>query len=190
MAKNGIEMILAGAVIGAVVMLVAMVALGVNPAMTTAALSSQQQASASATVNAFVDTAISGGTAITFGALDPGVNDSYATSAKTVITNTGNSNTAVDVYIRSTDLTNASLTIGVGNLSVSQDNSTGWTSLVKATDTPSWLNNTSANTGYYEDVAKLGTADFYFRISVPVAQDAADYTGTITIKSMKNGQTP
>jgi len=187
MAKNGMEMILVGAVIGAVVMLIALMSLGVNPAMMTAAQSSTQYAPASATVNAFVDTSISGGTAITFGALDPGVNDSYATSATTVITNTGNSNTKVDIYIQGTNLTNASYTIEVGNLSVSQDNSTEWTSLVKATN---WLNGTSANTGYYEDVAKLGTADFYFKINIPAAQEAADYTGTITIKSVKNGQTP
>ena len=108
MAKNGIEMILAGAVIGAVVMLVALISLGVNPASITAGTASPHDVPASASVNAFVETLISGGTSITFVPLDPGYNDSYATSAKTVITNTGNSNTKVDIYIKSTDLTNGS----------------------------------------------------------------------------------
>jgi hypothetical protein len=187
MAKNGIEMILAGAAIGAVVMLVAMVALGVNPAMTTAALSSTQNAQASATVNSYVDTSISGGTSITFGALDPGTSDNYATSAATVITNTGNSNTAVDVYIRSTNLTNSTFVIPVSNLKVSKDNSTSWTSLV---NNPQWLASNTSNNGYYENVAKLGTANFYFKLDVPIAQEAADYAGTITIKSVKDGQSP
>jgi uncharacterized membrane protein len=186
MAKNGIEMILAGAVIGAVVMLVAMVALGVNPAMTTAALSSQQQAQASATVKAFVETSITGGTSVTFGELEPGVNDSYATSAATVITNTGNSNSKIDIYIKSTDLTNSSYVIKAGNLSVSQDNSTGWARLVST----GWLNGTSANSGYYENVTKNSAGDFYFKIDIPSAQDAAEYAGTITIKSVKDGETP
>ncbi|VVB73824.1 Uncharacterised protein [uncultured archaeon] len=188
MAKNGMEMLIAGAVIGAVVMLVALMSLGVSPGMTTAALSSTQNAQASASVNSYVDTSISGGTSITFGALDPGTSNNYATSAVTVITNTGNSNTAVDVYVQSTNLTNTTFVIPVGNLKVSKDNSTAWASLVNS---PDWLaSNVSADNGYYENVAKLGTADFYFKLDVPVAQEAADYTGTITIKSVKNGQAP
>jgi len=151
------------------------------------ALFSTQTATASATVNAFVETSITNST-VTFGSLDPGSQNNTAASNPTQITNTVNSNTAIDIYLQATDLTSGGNSIPVANLKVAQTGSGTKTVMVEAT--ANYLNGNSANNGYYENVAVGNSADFHFFLTVPNSQAAGVYSGTVTIKSVQDGQAP
>jgi len=160
---------------------------GVFAALSLSGTSVVHSEAASATINSFVDTSVNSST-ISFGNLDPGTSNNSATENAITLTNTANSNTAVDIYLQSQNLTSGGFTIGVSNLKVSKTSGGAKTSLVEAT--ANWLNGAGPNQGYYEGVAKSGTADFYFWLDVPAGQDAGAYTGTLTIKTVKDGNTP
>lgn len=179
-----IEIFLAGIIIGVLVAVLMMLANNVPP-FPFAATTSVQSPPASVTVNAFVDTTISP-PSITFGSLDPGQTNNAATSNPSQITNTANSNTAFDIYLNGTNLVSGGDTIPVINLNVSKTAGGAQTSLGAGP----WIANSTANTGYYENIAKGASSDFYFYVTVPTGQNSGTYSGTVTIKSVKDGQVP
>ena len=146
-------------------------------------------------VRQFVDTTFSAVT-IDFGtALDSGTSDNAAAANPYTLTNTANSNTAVDTYLQCTDLTTLDpFTIAVGNFKVSLTLAGAKTALVKLGATPQWLSCAgavcAANEGYIENQAKNTAQDMYFWLDIPAGQDAGSYTGTLTIMSIRNGGTP
>lgn len=141
---------------------------------------------ASATVSTYVDTSISP-SSLTFGTLDPGATDSAATNNPLALTNTINSNTAIDTYLKSTNLVSGANTIIVGNLSVSKTGSAvGATNLVST----GWLADAGPNQGYYENTARNTSVDLYFWLDIPAGQTAGLYGGNVTIKSVVDGGTP
>ena len=145
-----------------------------------------QTATTSVTVNTFVETSITNSSA-TFGSLDPGTTDNNATTNPTQITNTANSNTAVDIYLQATNLTDNGNQIAVSNLVVRQETGGDSATFVAS---PSFINGTIANTGYFENVAVSSTTNFLFALSVPSGQASGTYTGNVTLKSVQDGTTP
>ncbi len=138
------------------------------------------------TLGAVVDTSISVST-LSFGSLDPGTSNNAATENPITLTNTANSNTAVDVYLNNSNMTYTSYNMPYYNLSVfSSDNAAASTML----NGSSWINNTAANNGFLENLAVSSTADLYFWHDVPPAQQAGAYTATVTIRSVANGEAP
>ncbi len=151
-----------------------------------AATSENNDLSTSLTVNAFVDTSIDKAT-LTFGSLDPGTTDNAASNNPVTLTNTANSNTAVDIYMNNSNMTYSSYFINATNLSVWTANSaavsvnfTGYT----------YLNGSSANQGFYENLAVSTGQAFYFWHDVPAGQTAGAYTSTVRIHSVADGQAP
>ncbi len=144
-----------------------------------------QTPATSATVNVYVDTSLSSAS-IAFGNLDPGTTDSAATGNPLTLTNTANSNTAIDTYLQATNLTKSGAFIGVGNLSVAKTAGGAKTPLVSS----GYLTGAGPNAGYYENTSVSGTADFYFFLSIPTGQAAGAYSGTVTMKSVADGNTP
>jgi hypothetical protein len=179
-----IEIFLAGIIIGVLVAILLMLSSNVTP-FPFAATTSTQSPAASVTINAFVDTTISPAS-IAFGSLDPGTTNNAATSNPTEITNTANSNTAIDIYLNGTNLVSGGDTIPVVNLNVSKTAGGAQTSLGAGP----WIANSTANTGYYENIAKGASSNFYFYVSVSAGQNSGTYGGTVTIKSVKDGQVP
>ena len=173
-------------------MLYTLLALGLLSMLVAAGTSVTHSEAESATVNSYVDTSITSAT-ISFGSLDPTTTNNAASENPITLTNTANSNTAVDVYLQSTDLTGAG-TIGVSNIKVSKTAVGAKTSLVKSGANPEWLSCAASpcigNEGYVENLAKSTTQDFYFWLDVPGGQNAGAYTGTLSIKSVKDGNLP
>ena len=141
---------------------------------------------ASATVNTFVETSLSG-TTITFGSIDPGTKDTAASTNPITLTNTGNSNTAVDIYLNGTNMTSGANQINSSNISVWNADSATASSVLNGS---TYLNSTGANTAFRENLAISGTHDFYFWIDVSAAQTAGSYTGTVQMRIVGDGATP
>ncbi len=133
-----------------------------------------------------VDTTISAST-LSFGSLNPATNDNPATENPLVLTNTANSNTAIDVYLNNTNMTAGANKIGFGNLSVNTTNSAAGS---KALNGSTFINGTSANTGFVENLAVSGTVNLYFWHDVPAAQNAGAYASTVVVHSIANGEAP
>lgn len=134
----------------------------------------------------FVDTSISTNL-LNFGPLDPGSADNPAIENPVVLTNTANSNTAVDVYLNNTNMTYTSYWINATNLSV-------WTSNVPASAThftgTAYLNDQIPNTGFYENLAVSTSIELYFWHDVPAGQAQGDYTSVVRVHSVADGQVP
>lgn len=178
-----ISVFLAGLVIGIFIAILLVVSQGVS-IYSLASTSSQANNTASVTVNKYLEVTVTPST-IEFGALDPGTN-SNATNDPINITNTPNSNTAVDVYLKGTDLVNGSYVIGVGNLTISKSEGGSETAMTSAT----WLSGAGPDAGYFENVAKNTKVQAWFNITIPSTQEAGYYTGNVTIKSVQDGLTP
>lgn len=135
---------------------------------------------------AFVETTISS-TTLGFGSLDPGTLDNPATQNPIVLTNTLNSNTAVDIYLSNTNMTSGGNRIAYGNLSVSTTNNpaTG-----KAMAGPAFINGTIANSGFIENLAIGSGKTLYFWQSIPAGQPSGAYSGTVVIHAVADGQNP
>lgn len=141
---------------------------------------------ATLTVNAYVDTSIDS-TSITFGALDPATSDNAATDDPITLTNTANSNTAIDVYLNNSNMTTGVYYMPFYNLSVAiADASASGTNMNGST----YMNGTTANLGFVEDLAVSGTVGFYFWHDVPAGQTAGAYTANVTIHSVQDGVAP
>ena len=157
-----------------------------------AATSENNDLSASLTVNAFVDTSIVNST-VTFGSLDPGNTFSASTTNPIELTNTANSNTAIDVYLNNTNMTAGVLNISYGNLSVMTFDSATSANVKNFTGTgPAglYINGTSANNGFRENMAVSSSVNLYFWQGVPGGQGAGSYTATVRIHSVVDGATP
>lgn len=144
-----------------------------------------QTPATSATVNSFVDTSISPAS-IAYGNLDPGTSYNAMTGGNVTITNTANSNTIVDVYLKGSNLTNGSNIIPAANQSIALTSGGAKTRLAEAT----WAADAGPNQGFKEDLAISGTQTIFFWLDVPAGQLAGDYTGTATLKSVASGGTP
>ncbi|MCM8830626.1 MAG: hypothetical protein NC918_00310 [Candidatus Omnitrophica bacterium] len=133
-----------------------------------------------------VDISISSST-LSFGSLDPGTNDNPATENPITLTNTANSNTAVDVYLNNTNMTTGTYYMLANQLSVNTANNAG-------TSTPlngaTYINGTSANQGFIENLAVNSNVNLYFWHDVPSGQQAGSYTATVTIHAVADGLTP
>jgi hypothetical protein len=133
-----------------------------------------------------VDISISSAS-LTFGSLDPGTNDNAATNNPITITNTANSNTAVDIYLNNSNMTSGSYTMPASALSV-------WTSNTPASSVnfngANWLNGSSANQGFIENLAVNNNVNLYFWHDVPSGQYAGTYTATVTVHAVADGQAP
>jgi hypothetical protein len=133
-----------------------------------------------------VDTSVSG-SVLTFGPFDPGTAAGAAFENPIVLTNTANSNVAVDVYLNNTNMTSGGNTIAYGNLSVlTYDNSANAKNF---TGIP-YINGTSANNGYQENLGVGSSVNLYFWQGVPGGQAQGVYTDTVRIHSVADGQAP
>jgi hypothetical protein len=135
---------------------------------------------------AFVDTSISVST-LSFGSLDPGTSNNAAAENPLVLTNTANSNTAVDVYLNNTNMTAGLYNMPYYNLSVLTTNNPATSTNLNGS---TWINSTSANTGFVENLAVSASTNLYFWHDVPLGQQAGSYTATVTIRSVANGDAP
>ncbi len=137
-------------------------------------------------VSLFVDTSIST-SLLTFGPIDPGSAGNPAIENPVVLVNTINSNTAVDVYLNNSNMTYASYWINATNLSV-------WTSNAPASATPfkgwEYLNGQIPNTGFYENLGVGLSTSLYFWHDVPAGQAQGDYTSSVRVHSVADGQVP
>ena len=131
------------------------------------------------TSNVFIATSISPGS-VTFGNFDPATTDNPASNNPITITVTSNTNVNVDIYINATNLANSSNTISVGNMSISKTSG--------GAKTPLTL--TFPGTPYYGGITPGNDAPFYFYLSIPIGQIAAEYSGVITIKTVQAGVSP
>lgn len=142
---------------------------------------------ASLTVNAFVDTSISTG-ALSFGSLDPATSANPATQNPVVLNNTVNSNTAIDIFLNNTNMTNASNFIPSVNLSVNIENTSGTAKRFYANNT--YINSSVADGGFYENLATNSGINLYFWHDVPAGQTAGVYTANVTIRSVQDAVAP
>ncbi len=141
---------------------------------------------ASITVNTYVDTSIVNAS-LTFGSVDPGRTQAPAAENPSAITNTANSNTAVDIYLNNTNLTSGANTIPRQNMSVWVSNTNTSAIFFNASQ---WLNGTSANQGFIENLAISSVGNIYFWQGVPAGQVAGAYSGNVTIHSVADGNAP
>jgi biopolymer transport protein ExbD len=153
-----------------------------------AASNSNQSTTASVTVNGFVSITLTGGT-ITFGNLDPGVNDSRATNAPLLVRVDNATNVPVMGYINGSVFTDGgSNSFVVGNMKL---NITGNSTAINAscntarcsyTLTPSWV---------FNETAPLGTGHkgeyFWNYISVPEGQAPTTYNANVRICGQQTG---
>jgi hypothetical protein len=131
------------------------------------------------TSSAFVETSISPGS-IAFGSFDPGTSNNAASNNPINITVTPNTNVNVDTYASGTNLTNASSTMAIGNMSVSKTSGGAKTALT----------NSFPGTPYYSNIAPNSIEQYFFYLTVPAGQASGDYTSTITIKTVQTGVAP
>ena len=162
-------------------------------AKTGAAVTSNTATSNAVTV-VFIETTFTHAS-IDFGDVDDGTtNNPAAGNGAYVFTNTANSNTAVHAYLQATDMQDGTLTytIPVANLKVSQDADrlVKFVSLVKSGGTPQWLDSDAASDGYIDALAAGATQNLWFWLDVPALQTGADYTGSLTLKSVAPGFAP
>ena len=143
---------------------------------------------ATVTVNTFIEISINV-SVITFGSLDPGTTNSSATTNPTQFRNTANSNTAVDVYLNASNFTSGSNRISVSLWYVNSSNANGGIGYVFRAN-GSYLNNSSANRGFVEDLAVSGGVNFTYHLSVPSGQGAGAYTGNTTFRTVADGVAP
>ncbi|MCX8195014.1 MAG: hypothetical protein N3G22_02820, partial [Candidatus Micrarchaeota archaeon] len=80
------------------------------------------------------------------------------------LTNTPNSNTAVDVYLNNTNMSNGSNQIRYNYTYV---NTVNVNTTSKQLNGSTYINGTSANTGYVENLAAGSTVTLYFWQGVP-----------------------
>ena len=143
--------------------------------------------SASLTVNTYVDTTINQ-TTLSFGSLDPVTSNNAATENPVGLTNTANSNTAVDIYLNNSNMTSGGNFIPYYNLSLAvTNNAAGSTNFNYTT----YLNKSdAADNGFYENLATSSTASFFFWHDVPAGQAAGAYTAVVLVHSVATGQAP
>ena len=145
-----------------------------------------QALSASLSVNAYVDISVSSAT-LSFGSLDPGTDDNPASQNPITITNTPNSNTAIDIYLNNSNMTTGTYYMPANALSV-------WTTNNAAASKPfngsTYINGTNANQGFVENLAVNSNVDLYFWHDVPTGQQAGSYTATVLIHAVVDGNAP
>ncbi len=149
------------------------------------AVNEDSSLAASLTVNTFVDTTI-GAATLAFGSLNPATVNNAATENPVLLTNTANSNIAVDIYLNNTNMTSGGNTIRFSNMSINTTNNAPG----KRLNGTAFINGTGANTGFYEDLAVSGSVNFYFFHDVPAAQTAGAYTSTVVVHSVSNASVP
>jgi len=143
--------------------------------------------SASLTVNSFVDTSINV-SSITFGPGPVDPNTSLAPADSSInLTNTANSNTVVDVYLNNTNMTNGSNYILYNYTSVNTVNNNATITRLNGS---TYINGTSANSGFVENLGIGSSQVLWFWQDVPAGQAAGSYSETINIRSVKDGEAP
>lgn len=135
----------------------------------------------------FVDTTISA-TTLSFGAHDPGTFKAAALENPIILTNTLNSNTPIDVYLNNTHMVSGANTIPCTNMSVKTTNNPSDADYFRCS--VGYLNGTSANQGYIENLAVGSNVTLYFWHDVPFGQAAGSYTATVRIHSVADGYAP
>ncbi|MEM4134619.1 MAG: hypothetical protein QXV73_05425 [Candidatus Micrarchaeia archaeon] len=138
------------------------------------------------TLNLIVDISISAST-LSFGSLDPGTNDNPASENPITLTNTPNSNTAVDVYFNNTNMTSGVYYMPANALSINTVNNAATSTNFNGS---TYINGTGANEGYIENLAVNNNVNLYFWHDVPSGQNAGTYTATVTIHAVADGITP
>lgn len=121
---------------------------------------------------------------IEFGTVSPGTESPAITDAGFPLRITVESTTTVnvDIYIKGTDWTFGSYTVGVENCRYDNDDNLangGWRTLTAVYDTP-----------FYENVPPGSTVEVYFWISIPTGQWSGTYTNNIYVKAVKTGTSP
>lgn len=146
-------------------------------------------------VRAFIDTSIND-TSIRFctvasGGCDPGTQYNPANGSIN-LTNTANSNAAVDVYLNNSNMTTGVYSILYNytyvnilntNTTSKQFNGTAYINGTGAVPTP-------ADSGFYENLAVNGSVILYFWQGVPAGQAPGTYTSTINIRSVQDTVQP
>ena len=158
-----------------------------------AATSHDKNVGASMTIQGFVETSTNT-TSFSFGTLDPGTqNNAHSAGAVAAVrlTNTVNSNVAVDVYLNASNMTDGTNWISFENLSVWTSNAPSSSiELMNMVYNSSRRNGTAPSTGFYNSLAVLDNLDLWFWQDVPGGQAPALYASDVTIHSVQAGTDP
>ena len=165
--------------------LITMIVIGYYAAMVYAA-SEDQTLGSSATVHAFVENSMNV-SSIPFGTLDPATQNNPSLSNPANLTNTANSNTAVDIYMNATNLTSGSNRIAFLNLSIATGNTpTASTPLNES----GYINGSSANQGYIENLSRNSSINLFWFLDVEPGQAGGTYNGSLVIRAVANDEAP
>ena len=152
-----------------------------NPQETFAASTNETEATASVTVNQYIDVTLYN-TTIEFGSLDPGATDTANSNNPLMVSVETTTNTQTNLTIKGTDFTDGgSNVIGIGNMTYYNESSVG-DSISVQTTYPSpppfenWINIPDPTTAQENRT-------IYFWINIPSSQPAASYSSTVTIKT-------
>jgi hypothetical protein len=148
----------------------------------------EQSTTSSLTVSTVIDITLSH-VPIAWGTLAPGTTNNLALSNQgnpATITVESTTNVLVDIYIKGTNWTSSSGTIGVDNCHYDTDSTPGgdnWATLSSSYPP-------GPNQGYFENVPPNTVLNTYWFIDIPAGQPAGEYTNTIYFKAVKDGTQP
>jgi len=149
---------------------------------TFAETTNETEATASVTVNQYIDVTLYN-TTIDFGSLDPGSTDIPNSKNPLLVSIETTTNTQTNLTIKGTDFTDGgSNVIGIGNMTYYNESNV-INSIPVQTDYPSpppfenWINIPDPTTSQENRT-------IYFWINIPTSQPAASYTATITCLSI------
>jgi len=171
-----------------IAVLVASMALSAAPVGFAAENAEEENTSSSLTVGIWVDITLSN-VPIAWGTLTTGTENNLAqANAGNPATTTveSSTNTNVDIYIKGTNWTYSSYTLGADNCHYDNDATAGgpkWTTL-------STSYAAGPNQGFFEDVTPGSAKNSYWFINIPTSQQQGNYTNTVSFKAVKDGNTP
>jgi hypothetical protein len=148
----------------------------------------EETTTSSLTVAVTVDITLSN-VPISWGTLNPGTENNLAQANAgnpATVTVESTTNTLVDIYIKGTNWTYSSYTIGSENCKYDSDDNLangGWMTLKTSYDA-------GPDQGFFEDVSPGTSKNSYWFISIPAGQTSGIYTNTIYFKAVKDGTTP
>jgi len=176
-----------------IAVLAAMMALSATPVGFAAENAEEENTSSSLTVGIWVDITLSK-VPIAWGTLTTGTENNLANADAgnpATVTVESTTNTNVDIYIKGTDWTYLTNTLGADNCTYDDDNTLGEgeeTGLNEKTLATTY--DAGPNQGYFEDVTPGTAKNTYWFIDIPASQAQGSYTSTVYFKAVKDGNTP